>query len=72
MPLREVLMEAGAIRFKPIFLTVVASMIGAAFMLKDPIFEGLAVSLVFGLAAATVLTVLAIPAIYLVMRGKKE
>ncbi|HAU29417.1 MAG TPA: multidrug transporter AcrB [Rhodospirillaceae bacterium] len=72
MPLHTVLMEAGAIRFKPIFLTVVTSMIGAAFMLKDPIFQGLAVSLLFGLAAATILTVLAIPAVYMVMRGERK
>ena len=66
--LREVLLEAGAIRFKPIMLTALAAMIGAAVILFDPIFQGLAISLLFGLASSTLLTVLVIPAIYVVMR----
>ena len=67
-PLREVLLEAGAIRFKPILLTALAAMIGAAVILSDPIFQGLAISLLFGLASSTLLTVLVIPAIYVVLR----
>ncbi|WP_309604945.1 efflux RND transporter permease subunit [Phenylobacterium sp.] len=67
-PLREVLLEAGAIRFKPIVLTAAAAMIGAAVILSDPIFQGLAISLLFGLASSTLLTVLVIPAIYIVLR----
>ena len=62
--LRVALLQAGAIRFKPIFLTAAAAMIGAAFMIIDPIFQGLAISLVFGLASSTLLTVLVIPAVY--------
>ena len=67
-PLREALIEAGAIRFKPIVLTAAAAMIGAAFILFDPIFQGLAISLLFGLASSTALTVLVIPAIYVWLR----
>ncbi|MCG6857617.1 MAG: efflux RND transporter permease subunit [Salaquimonas sp.] len=67
-PLTEVLIEAGSIRFKPILLTALAAMIGAAVILADPIFQGLAISLLFGLASSTLLTVLVIPAIYRVMR----
>ena len=67
-PLRQILLEAGAIRFKPILLTALAAMIGAAVILTDPIFQGLAISLLFGLASSTLLTVLVIPAIYIVMR----
>jgi multidrug efflux pump subunit AcrB len=66
--LRDVLLEAGAIRFKPILLTALAAMIGAAVILFDPIFQGLAISLLFGLASSTLLTVLVIPAIYVVLR----
>ena len=66
--LREVLVEAGTIRFKPIVLTAAAAMIGAATILSDPIFQGLAISLLFGLASSTLLTVLVIPAIYVVLR----
>ena len=70
MPLRDAVLEAGAIRFKPILLTAVAAMIGAAFILTDPIFQGLAISLLFGLFSSTLLTVLVIPAIYIVLRGE--
>ncbi len=66
--LTEVLLEAGAIRFKPILLTALAAIIGAAVILTDPIFQGLAISLLFGLASSTLLTVLVIPAIYRVLR----
>jgi len=66
--LREVVLEAGAVRFKPILLTALAAMIGAATILLDPIFQGLAISLLFGLASSTLLTVLVIPAIYIVLR----
>jgi multidrug efflux pump subunit AcrB len=68
-PLVDVLLEAGAIRFKPILLTAIAAMIGAVVILADPIFQGLAISLLFGLASSTALTVLVIPAIYVVLRG---
>jgi multidrug efflux pump subunit AcrB len=66
--LRPSLLAAGAIRFRPIFLTAIAAMVGAAFILLDPIFKGLAISLIFGLASSTILTVLVIPAIYVLLR----
>jgi multidrug efflux pump subunit AcrB len=66
--LTETLIDAGSIRFKPILLTALAAMIGAAVILTDPIFQGLAISLLFGLASSTLLTVLVIPAIYRVLR----
>lgn len=67
-PLRDVLLEAGATRFKPILLTALAAMIGASVILFDPIFQGLAISLLFGLLTSTLLTVLVIPAIYIVFK----
>lgn len=66
--LTDVLIEAGAVRFKPILLTALAAIIGAAVILTDPIFQGLAISLLFGLISSTLLTVLVIPAIYRVLR----
>ena len=72
LTLRAALIEAGSVRFKPIFLTAAAAMIGAAFILTDPIFQGLAISLVFGLASSTALTLLVIPAIYVVLRDDEE
>ncbi len=64
----ETLVEAGATRFKPILLTALAAMIGAAVILVDPIFQGLAISLLFGLLSSTALTVLVIPAIYRIFK----
>ncbi|PCH75014.1 MAG: multidrug transporter AcrB [Rhodobacteraceae bacterium] len=64
----DILIEAGAIRFKPILLTAVAAMIGAFVILTDPIFQGLAISLLFGLLSSTLLTVLVIPAIYRIFK----
>ncbi|KPU84289.1 multidrug transporter AcrB [Marinosulfonomonas sp. PRT-SC04] len=64
----DILIAAGATRFKPILLTAIAAMIGAAVILSDPIFQGLAISLLFGLATSTILTVLVIPAIYRVFK----
>jgi len=66
--LRETLLTAGAVRFKPILLTAIAAMIGASVILFDPIFQGLAISLLFGLASSTALTLLIIPAIYVIAR----
>jgi multidrug efflux pump subunit AcrB len=70
--LRTALLDAGAVRFRPIFLTAVTAMIGAAFILADPIFQGLAISMVFGLASSTALTLLVIPAIYVCLRDDGE
>jgi multidrug efflux pump subunit AcrB len=70
-PILDVVLEAGAIRFKPILLTALAAMIGAVTILTDPIFQGLAISLLFGLLSSTILTVLVIPAIYVVFRSSR-
>lgn len=64
----EALIEAGAIRYKPILLTAVAAMIGAGVILTDPIFQGLAISQLFRLFTSTLLTVPVIPAICRVSR----
>ncbi|MDE3073445.1 MAG: efflux RND transporter permease subunit, partial [Pseudomonadota bacterium] len=64
LALEEAVIEAGAVRAKPIILTAVAAMLGAFFILGDPIFQGLAVSLVFGVLVSTVLTLLVIPLLY--------
>ncbi len=70
--LRQILLEAGAVRFKPVLLTALSAMIGAATILTDPIFQGLAISLLFGLASSTLLTVLVVPAIYVVLRDADQ
>ena len=62
--LDEAVVLAGAVRIKPIALTAISAMVGAYFILNDPIFNGLAISLVFGLAMSTLLTVLVVPLLY--------
>ncbi|MEO8803976.1 MAG: efflux RND transporter permease subunit [Rudaea sp.] len=64
LTLEEAVVESGAVRAKPIILTALAAMLGAFFILADPIFQGLAVSLVFGVLVSTVLTLLVIPLLY--------
>jgi multidrug efflux pump subunit AcrB len=64
--------NSGAVRAKPIILTALAAMIGAMFILDDPIFNGLAISLVFGLFASTVLTLVVIPVLYYLYLARKE
>lgn len=59
--LATAVMNAGQVRAKPIILTALAAMIGALFILDDPIFSGLAISLLFGLFASTLLTLVVIP-----------
>jgi multidrug efflux pump subunit AcrB len=56
--------RAAAVRAKPIGLTALAAMIGAVFILDDPIFNGLALSLIFGVFVSTVLTLVVIPVLY--------
>ncbi|MDO9371590.1 MAG: efflux RND transporter permease subunit [Gammaproteobacteria bacterium] len=62
--LGEAVISAGAVRTQPILLTGLAAMLGALFILDDPIFNGLAISLLFGVLVSTLLTLLVIPLLY--------
>jgi len=62
--LEEAVLQAGAVRFRPILLTALAIMFGSAIMVTDPVFGGLAVSLIFGTFASTLLTLVVIPLLY--------
>ena len=64
MPLAEAIIQAGAVRTRPIVLTAMAAMVGALVILMDPIFQGMAVSLLFGMFASTLLTLVVIPVLY--------
>ncbi|HNM06579.1 MAG TPA: efflux RND transporter permease subunit, partial [Leptospiraceae bacterium] len=64
LPLKEAVISAGVIRFRPMLLTAAAVVVGSFVMLFDPIFEGLAISLMFGEIAATVLSRFAVPVLY--------
>jgi len=72
MDFGEAVIQAGIIRAKPIALTGLAAMIGAFFILDDPIFNGLAISLIFGVFVSTLLTLVVIPVLYYaVMSGNR-
>ena len=72
MPLAAAVEEAGVVRFRPMVLTAAAVLVGSAVMLADPIFQGLAVSLMAGQVAATLLSRLAVPLLYFLVarRGR--
>jgi len=73
MDLREAILEAGAVRLRPILLTALAIVLGSAVMLSDPVFGGLAISLIFGTLASTVLTLVVVPLLlYLLLRYKDQ
>ena len=71
MDFQEAVILAGATRAKPIVLTGVAAMMGAFFILDDPIFSGLAVSLIFGIFVSTLLTLVVIPVLYYAANFRK-
>ena len=62
--LRQALITAGAVRLRPIVLTAAAVVVGSFVMLFDPIFQGLAIAMMFGAVAATGLTLIAVPLLY--------
>ena len=71
IPMKQAIIEAGAVRTTPILLTTGAVVIGAVIILFDPIFQGLAISLVFGAIVSTLLTLIVIPLIYYMTEKKK-
>jgi multidrug efflux pump subunit AcrB len=68
---RDAVIEAGAVRFKPILLTAGTSMMGTWVMVLDPIFSGLAWSFIFGIMASTAFTLVVVPLIWFRLYGKK-
>jgi multidrug efflux pump subunit AcrB len=74
MPLQEAVVEAGAVRFRPMLLTAAAVVAGSLVILFDPIFQGLAISLMAGEVAATLLSRMAVPVVYYLIarRGRAE
>ncbi|HEY3328831.1 MAG TPA: efflux RND transporter permease subunit [Capsulimonadaceae bacterium] len=72
MPLEQAVIDAGATRFRPILLTAAAVAVGAFVILLDPIFQGLAVSLIAGAFASTLLSLPAVPLLYFMMHNKPK
>lgn len=73
MPLEEAVVDAGAVRFRPMLLTAAAVVVGASVILFDPIFQGLAISLMAGEVASTILSRVTVPVVYyLSQRGHAQ
>jgi multidrug efflux pump subunit AcrB len=72
MALAEAVKRSAGARAKPILLTAAAAMLGAMFILDDPIFNGLAISLVFGIAVSTLLTLVVIPVLYYALMARSD
>ena len=72
MELKEAVIEAGVVRFRPMLLTALAVIVGAGVILFDPIFQGLAISLIAGQIAATLLSRVAVPVLYYLAFKDKE
>jgi multidrug efflux pump subunit AcrB len=72
LPLGEAVVEAGAIRFRPMLLTALAVVVGASVILADPIFQGLAISLMFGEIASLLISRMAVPVLYFMLKNRKK
>jgi len=70
--LRQALIRAGAVRFRPIVLTAAAVVVGSFVMLFDPIFQGLAISMMFGAVGSTILTLIIVPLLYYALFKNRE
>ncbi len=71
MPLEQAVVDAGAVRFRPMLLTAAAVMVGASVILMDPIFQGLAIALMAGEVASTLLSRMAVPVLYYISESGK-
>lgn len=72
MNLKDAVISAGVLRFRPMLLTAAAVVVGSSVMLADPIFQGLAVSLIFGEVAATIISRFAVPVMYYWLVGRSR
>lgn len=72
MPLKDAVIDAGAVRFRPMMLTAAAVVVGASVILFDPIFQGLAIALMAGEVASLALSRMTVPIVYYLINRKKE
>jgi len=72
LPLAEAVVEAGAVRFRPMLLTALAVVVGSSVILADPIFQGLAISLMFGEIASLLISRMAVPVLYYMVKHRQE
>ncbi len=71
MEFKEAVIQSAAVRARPITLTALAAVLGAFFILDDPIFNGLAIALIFGILVSTLLTLVIIPMVYFALKQRE-
>ena len=67
LALKEALLQAGAVRMRPVLLTAGTTMLGNLIITLDPVFSGLALAIIFGIVASTLFTLLVVPVVYLLV-----
>jgi len=72
LELREALVQAGAVRMRPVLLTAATTLLGNLVITLDPIFSGLAWAIIFGIVASTVFTLVVVPLVYFLVYGRNE
>ena len=72
LPLDQAVVDAGAVRFRPMVLTAAAVIVGAAVILADPIFQGLAISLMAGEVASLLISRMAVPILYFMSNRRQQ
>jgi multidrug efflux pump subunit AcrB len=72
LPIQQAVVEAGAVRFRPMLLTALAVSVGSAVILFDPIFQGLSISLAAGEVASLLISRMAVPVLYAMVRGREN
>jgi multidrug efflux pump subunit AcrB len=70
LALKEALLQAGAVRMRPVLLTAGTTMLGNLIIILDPVFSGLALAIIFGIVASTLFTLLVVPVVYLLVFDK--
>src|SRR4029453_18857186 len=72
IPLDQAVVDAGAVRFRPMLLTALAGVVGASVILPDPIFQGLAISLMAGEVASLAISRMAVPVLYYMANARGQ
>ena len=72
LAIRDAVLQAGAVRMRPVLLTAGTTMLGNLVIVLDPVFSGLAIAIMFGIIASTLFTLLVVPVVYLLVFEKAE
>ena len=71
-PIKEALIQAGAVRMRPVLLTAGTTLLGNLIITLDPVFSGLAIAIIFGIISSTIFTLLVVPIVYLLVFDNEQ